>query len=181
MDAKYARIVLAAALALPVAALAYSWAATHHMAQQGQEWLVPVRGYDPRDLLRGHYVQYRYDWPWDSAERSADGQVPFAVGQLCIEGRAPHVVRVRQLSFGTLSPQQTGGCAIVARATLGTRREVRGLDSGILYTSQPRALALSRQLADPHLQGLIRVRIRADGVMRPVGLEFRPRNGRSMR
>lgn len=181
MDAKYARIVLAAALALPVAALAYSWAGTHHMAQQGQEWLVPVRGYDPRDLLRGHYVQYRYDWPWDSTERSADGQVPIAVGQLCVEGQAPHVARVRQLPFGTLSPQQTGGCAIVARATLGTRKEVRGLDSGILYTSQPRALALSRQLADPHLQGLIRVRIRADGVMRPVGLEFRPRTDRSMR
>jgi uncharacterized membrane-anchored protein len=55
------RLLLAAALLLPIMALAYSWIATCRLAQQGQEWLIPIRGYDPRDLLRGHYIQYQYD------------------------------------------------------------------------------------------------------------------------
>jgi uncharacterized membrane-anchored protein len=28
----------------------------------GQIWQVPITGYDPRDLLRGHYLNFRYDW-----------------------------------------------------------------------------------------------------------------------
>ena len=31
---------------------------------QGKEWKFQVQGYDPRDLLRGHYLRFglRYDW-----------------------------------------------------------------------------------------------------------------------
>lgn len=173
------RLCLAAALLLPLAVLAYSWAATHHLAGQGQDWLVPIQGYDPRDLLRGHYVQYRYDWPVPaSSSPDRNGRVapfdPSSADRLCIEGQAPIIVRVRDLP-PQADASAVKGCAVVARATLGTRREVRGLDSGILFLSQPRALALSRQLAERSQQGFIRVRIRPDGVMRPIDMEFRPR------
>lgn len=158
--------------------LAYGWASTYRAAQQGQDWLVPINGYDPRDLLRGHFVQYRYDWPvaTPSAEQQGDLDPAYA-SRLCIEGVAPNITRVRALPFaeGQLGPQATAGCAIVVRATLGTRREVQGLESGILFTSQGRAITLSRRLADRNQQGFVRVRIRPDGVMRPVDLEFRPR------
>jgi len=32
--------------------------------QQGREWTFHVQGYDPRDLLRGHYLRFnlRYNW-----------------------------------------------------------------------------------------------------------------------
>lgn len=33
----------------------------HHTARDGDIWLLPVAGYDPRDLLRGQYIQFRYD------------------------------------------------------------------------------------------------------------------------
>lgn len=171
------RLLLAAALLLPIMALAYSWIATYRLAQQGQEWLIPIRGYDPRDLLRGHYIQYRYDWP---VEVPRDGNTSFDASlahQLCIEGTVPHIVRVRELNpiSGHPDAQQIRGCAVIVRASIGTRREVRGLDSGILFTSQANALSLSRRLADADEQGLVRVRIRPDGVMRPVNLEFRKR------
>lgn len=172
------RVWLAGALFLPLAALAYSWAATHRLAQQGQEWLIPIQGYDPRDLLRGHYVQYRYDWPVDTPASDGQDNALSSANQLCIEGVAPNITRVRPLPFSEPQPQETRECAIIARATLGARREVRGLDTGILYASQTRALALSRQLADPAQQGFVRVRIRPDGIMRPVDLEFRPRRSR---
>lgn len=175
------RAMLAAALLLPLIVLAYSWASTYRLAQQGEEWLIPIQGYDPRDLLRGHYVQYRYDWPVEKPP-SATGQAeaafdPAFASRICIEGTAPNISQVRALPFSSdrIGNGQEQGCAIVARATLGARREVRGLDSGILYASQERALSLSRQLADPKQRGFVRVRIRPDGVMRPVDLAFRPR------
>lgn len=173
------RAMLAAALLLPLIVLAYSWASTYRLAQQGQDWLIPIQGYDPRDLLRGHYVQYRYDWPV-AKPPSVTGQAeaafdPAFASRICIEGTAPNITQVRALPFTNDDAGQEQGCAIIARATLGARREVRGLDSGILYASQERALSLSRQLADPKQQGFVRVRIRPDGVMRPVDLAFRPR------
>ncbi|NML10965.1 GDYXXLXY domain-containing protein [Sphingobium sp. AR-3-1] len=167
-------LILAAALLLPLAALAASWAVTHQQAQQGQDWLIPIEGYDPRDLLRGHYVQYRYAWPM---ALEPDQSYPRMMDALCVIGATPHIQSVRPLTHiaDRFLPSETKGCAIILRATLGTRQEVRGLESGIFYASQAQAIALSRKLADPRLQGLVRVRVRADGVMRPVALDFRPR------
>lgn len=28
----------------------------------GKIWRIEIAGYDPRDLLRGHYLNFRYDW-----------------------------------------------------------------------------------------------------------------------
>jgi hypothetical protein len=50
-------------LAWPLLGLAALWGWTEVRSRQGTEWLVPVAGYDPRDLLRGHYVLFQYDWP----------------------------------------------------------------------------------------------------------------------
>ncbi|WP_336968437.1 GDYXXLXY domain-containing protein [Sphingobium aromaticiconvertens] len=176
------RTCLAAALLLPLIVLAYTWGATYRLAQQGQDWLVPINGYDPRDLLRGHFVQYRYDWPVNRPSADRRGEVsaaldPTHASRLCIEGVAPNITGVRALPFSEdqVGSQATEGCAIVVHATLGTRREVRGLETGIMFTSQDRAIALSRRLADRNQQGFVRVKIRSDGVMRPVDLEFRPR------
>jgi len=169
------RATLAAALFIPLAILGIVWGNTYRVAQQGQQWLIPIRGYDPRDLLRGHFVQYSYNWPTVDASRNAD--IPFSVGSVgdsvCIEGVAPNISRVRTTTGAAAASEQS--CAIVARSSLSARREVRGLDTGIYYASQAQAIALSRKLADPRLEGLIRVRIRPDGVMRPIGLEFRRR------
>lgn len=168
------RYVLALALLVPMVALAGSWAVTHRLAQQGEEWLIPITGYDPRDLLRGHYVQYRYDWPVQRNASLDDPTHELAHGEaLCVRGVAPRIDSVRPVTSGSGPEGEDGrGCAIIARATLGTRREVQGLDTGIFFASQDRALALSRQLADPALRGFVRVRIREDGVMRPVAMEF---------
>lgn len=35
---------------------------------KGDLWIVPVTGYDPRDLLRGHYLTFRFDWNWEDEE-----------------------------------------------------------------------------------------------------------------
>ncbi|WP_311269181.1 GDYXXLXY domain-containing protein [Sphingobium sp. WCS2017Hpa-17] len=174
MTPRRTRLTLTAALLLPLAALAASWAVTHRQAQQGQDWLIPIQGYDPRDLLRGHYVQYRYDWPTSPQQQTESAVTPGEADALCITGSAPHIRAVWPLS-GSPDPAVEKHCAIILRGTLGTRREIRGLDTGIFYASQSEALVLSRKLADPDVQGLIRVRVRPDGMLRPIAMEFRRR------
>ena len=154
-----------AALLLPFLGLSALWANTHMMAQRGILWDVPIQGYDPRDLLRGHYVRYSYDWPGLSAEEA--GQIGYSGAALCIIGNPPVVQKV------TIGADPD--CSHPLRAASGTTSEIRGLETGILYVSQERGLALEKKLADRRLQGFIRLRVRDDGVSTPVDISFRPR------
>ncbi len=51
------------ALALPFAALLFMAGNAALNRDAGQSvWQVKIAGYDPRDLLYGHYLTYRYEW-----------------------------------------------------------------------------------------------------------------------
>ena len=152
----------AAALVLPLLGLAGTWTFTHVRAQQGTEWDVPIAGYDPRDLLRGHYVIYTYDWPGFDDNESWQ-----YAGELCIHGTAPVIERV------------TGGgypaCANPVRAYDYSDDFGGGISTGRLYVSQAEGVRLQDQLTDPKLQGTVRIRLREDGHITPLGISFRPR------
>lgn len=154
------------ALILPLLGLALTWAYSHVRAQQGTEWDVPVRGYDPRDLLRGHYIVYSYDWP--GLDPKLD---PASAGELCLMGSAPRIVRTEQ------GPPGGGPCAnrIAAVDRGSSALRGNGLDGGILYVAQTEARHLERQLTDPKLQGVVRIRVRDDGMITPLRITFRPR------
>jgi len=151
------RLLRAAALALPLLGLGAAWAVAHLRAQQGTEWEVPVAGYDPRDLLRGHYIVYRYDWP------GLDPQSARTAAVLCLNGDPPRIERVTIADEPCVHPVREPG-------------EGRGLGTGRLYIPQAQASDLERQLTDVSLQGVLRLRVRADGQLTPLGLEFRPRS-----
>ena len=53
---------LLVAVALPVLGIAALITHAELRSRGGIEWRVPVTGYDPRDLLSGHYLLYRYAW-----------------------------------------------------------------------------------------------------------------------
>ncbi len=168
-------LILIAALALPLLGLGAAWADTHRKAQMGTDWDVPIRGYDPRDLLRGHYITYSYDWPGLSAQN--DGSF---INELCIEGTAPAITRVTMPNMPIVeeagkAPPLPAKCSITARAPQGGDDRGNGLEGGLFYLPQDKALVYEKKLADPNLQGVIRLRIRDDGITRPVGISFRPR------
>ena len=52
------RLARIAAVLLPAFGLAALWVESHLTYNEGTEWDVPVMGYDPRDMLRGHYVEF---------------------------------------------------------------------------------------------------------------------------
>jgi hypothetical protein len=153
----------ALALVLPLLGLAATWTFTHVRAQQGTEWDVPIAGYDPRDLLRGHYVIFTYDWPgleesgnrWDLAN------------ELCIHGAAPAIDRV--------TPGAGPDCAHPVRAHDYSDDFRGGVVTGRLYVSQAEGARLQQRLTDPALQGTARVRVRDDGHVTPLAISFRPR------
>lgn len=56
---------------------------SQNMFGGGSQWIFKVDGYDPRDILRGHYLTFRYDWNWDDGERNECSGYKCA---LCLEG-----------------------------------------------------------------------------------------------
>jgi hypothetical protein len=48
-------------------------------------WQIAIEGYDPRDLLHGHYLQYRYRFNWQGEDRCGlDGDVARPERDCCL-------------------------------------------------------------------------------------------------
>ncbi|MCB1529738.1 MAG: GDYXXLXY domain-containing protein [Rhodospirillales bacterium] len=58
----------AAVLAIPLVAMGLL--ATKALYDQKSYPLIQVKiaGYDPRDMLRGHYLRYQFDWNWEEGQ-----------------------------------------------------------------------------------------------------------------
>lgn len=145
-----------AAVAVPLLGLAALWVQSDHTYHTGTEWEVPIAGYDPRDYLRGHYVEFSYDWP---GEEDLSDIVSSA---MCLEGRAPNITRVRWLWEGQ-------ACDHPVRE-YGVSR----LTNGRLYIGQARAAALEEQLRNRDQRGIVTIRQRDDGSFTPISIRFRP-------
>lgn len=156
------RLARLAAVIAPVLGLAGLWATSHQTYQQGTEWEVPIQGYDPRDYLRGHYVEFNYDWP--NLNFWATGPGPEA---LCLKGTAPRIESV------TLS-KADAACAHLLKADQNHVYGENSLGSGRLYIGQERAAQLQQQLQSRDQRGIVTIRQRDDGSFTPVSIRFRP-------
>lgn len=55
----------------------FGWTSTVVVkATSAPEVLLPVRGYDPRDLLSGHYISYQIDWDKANCAQFVRGRCP---------------------------------------------------------------------------------------------------------
>ena len=151
-----------AATVLPLLGLAALWVQSDRVYHTGTEWEVPVAGYDPRDLLRGHYVEFTYDWP--NLNFWATGPGPEA---LCIEGTAPRIERI------TLS-KADADCAHLLKAGQSHVYGDNSLGNGRLYVGQARAAQLEEQLRNRDQRGIVTIRQRDDGSFTPISIRFRP-------
>ena len=70
---------------IPLVILA-AWSEWLYMQRaSGTEVKVAISGYDPRDLLSGHYIQYTIDWDHTDCSQFANGVCP--EGEFCKEAR----------------------------------------------------------------------------------------------
>ncbi len=70
---------------IPFLAL-FSWTIWLYVQQAtGKEVKVSIAGYDPVDLLSGHYIQYTIDWTKTDCNQFSDGICP--KDDFCVEAR----------------------------------------------------------------------------------------------
>jgi hypothetical protein len=150
-----------AAAVLPLLGLAALWFQSDRTYHSGTEWEVPIMGYDPRDYLRGHYVEFSYDWPGLEESSVAPGMM------LCLEGQAPAITRVTAHSASTI-------CDHPLREPVVSNYGPDAVRVGRLYTGQDRAAALQEQLRNRDQRGIVTIRQRDDGSFTPVSIRFRP-------
>lgn len=90
---------LALALLLPLVGLVLSIAAREAGLSGASEWRIPIAGFDPRDPIRGRFIQFRYDWrvTGDPALCTA------AACALCLSGDSGEIVAT-MVAPGTVCP-----------------------------------------------------------------------------
>lgn len=155
------RFVRLAAMLAPVLGLGALWAKSDQTYRQGTEWDVPIAGYDPRDYLRGHYVEFAYDWPGIAAVAPSPG------ADLCLSGTAPVIAQTAVINAAA-------PCAHRLRAPLTDVYGPQGLVRGRLYVGQERARELETRLLGRDQRALVTIRQRKDGSFTPVAIRFRP-------
>ena len=149
-------------LALPLIGLGGLWGWSDFKSGQGTDWLVPIAGYDPRDLLRGHYIQYSYDWPGIEEEELRYSE------HFCIVGSAPAIEKLEVAG-------DPGECANPARADYSDVYGENELIIGRIYVPQTQASELEDKLRDPAMNAFVLIRQREDGKITPRELRFEPR------
>jgi hypothetical protein len=92
---------LQAAVMLPLLGLMGVIARAEVRLRSGANFVVAIQGYDPRDLLHGHYLQYSFDFDWqgESSCGELQGGKPRALDTSCCVCLSPgaHVARARQV------------------------------------------------------------------------------------
>lgn len=155
------RAIRLAAMLAPVLGLAALWAQSDNTYRQGTEWDVPIARYDPRDYLRGHYVEFAYDWPGIAAVAPPPG------ADLCLSGTAPVIAQTAVINAAA-------PCAHRLRAPLTDVYGPQGLVRGRLYVGQERARELETRLQGRDQRALVTIRQREDGSFTPIAIRFRP-------
>ena len=171
----YRRFIVPFFLLLPVVGLAYSWVTAERESNEGVIWDIPIAGYDPRDLLRGHYVQFRYDWPGLESE-DGRGFYLYSGRVICIQGTAPEIETTRALDkFGGQFDTLAANCASIVEHNPWSQEGYDGLETDRIFLPQEKAREYQFKLADPQLQAFARVRVNNSNFLVPVDINFRPR------
>lgn len=137
------RLAMIAALVLPVAGL--SLTAAWHLWREADavEWRIPITGYDPRDLLAGHYARFRYNW-------RVEGSCPAGNCVFCLEDRGgggiiAHVEPANAQCPARVDPRQSGMNVIWPPA--GSRSE-RASASGRIFIDEREAARITKLLRE---------------------------------
>lgn len=136
-----------AALAAPIIALAALTAWKHVRMSTGTELVLPIRGYDPRDLLSGHYLIYQVDYGIADVCRGRQRNPPEK--WLCLDSKS-------------VSNYHPVGCEVVIKGRCDGSRFRAGIERFYIPENESRQLERLVQSR----QASIRVSVSADGTAR---------------
>ena len=159
-------IAVIAALALPVLALAALIGQQELVLANARILSVPLTGFDPRDLLRGHYIRAQLDWDWEHAPSVEEYQA--VDGALCVLAEAPKP-RVRFVAGWKAGDRTDADCKLViaGNARAPARFAPAKLDNGDgaiqFYVPEARASDLETLMRERPGSLTADLAIRADG------------------
>ena len=159
-------IAVIAALALPVLALTALVGHQELLLANARILSVPLTGFDPRDLLRGHYIRAQMDWDWERAPAVNDYDV--VDGALCVLAETPKP-RVRFLAGWKSGDPTPPDCKLViaGHARAPSRFAPSQLDNGDggiqFYVPEARASDLEKLMRERPGSLTADLAVRADG------------------
>lgn len=159
-------IAVIAALAFPVLALAALVGHQELLLANARILSVPLTGFDPRDLLRGHYIRAQMDWDWERAPAVNDYEA--VDGALCVVAETPKP-RVRFLAGWKAGDRTDADCRLViaGHARAPSRFVPSQLDNGDggiqFYVPEARASDLEKLMSDRPGSLTADLAVRADG------------------
>lgn len=119
---------LVIALLFPIVALAALTAYKKYILSFGNEVVLPISGYDPRDLLSGHYLIYRIEYGVDGICSDRSGR---RNGYVCLEPKM----------FSYVPP---AGCTKLIRGVCNHGRFEAGIEK--YYVPEDKARNLEKQI-----------------------------------
>ncbi len=170
MSARF-RAGLAIALALPVLLLGWMVLDAERRSREGEVVRVVLRGYDPRDLLRGQYILYQDDWNWAEPPEEQRGypmRVCVRGGRDPLKGDPVVALPAREIDGAGCRVAMDGYLSAPGRRVPGLTAtfDPRGLGERRLYVDERRAKPLEDLLRDGKIVLTIDLAIRADGQAR---------------
>lgn len=139
------RITLIAALLVPIVALGVLTGYKHYRVTIGTEVILPIEGYDPRDLLSGHYLTYRVNYGAKNiCEQSKSNQ--YTVGYVCLQPK----------HFTYFKPKS---CQIMIKGTCNGTRFKAGIER--FYIPEDQAVKLDKDVRSK--KGSIVLSVTPDG------------------
>lgn len=136
------KIICFLALALPLVFFAWQTYSNITKNQSYQSWRVGITGYDPRNILKGRFIRYRYDYDWTDTEenRSCDGFAQNCC--LCLTGE----YNAAKASLLECSSSEAKTCDGLLKGTW--ENNWRGFDFGLreYYTDERAAKVLDKIL-----------------------------------
>jgi uncharacterized membrane-anchored protein len=149
---------LLVALALPIVAVGLMIGRGELTSRTGRPYLLSIRGYDPRDLVRGHYLTYRIDFRWDEpGERCTSASCAY-----CLKGPAGTEPLVSKVSAG-----ETAGCdASFPESELDHLQQ--------FFVPEDKGYPLERAIRTRKAQLLVRVSSGGNVVVQDLLLDGRP-------
>lgn len=136
------RTFFIAAAILPILGLLTSVAEHEFRLRQGKEFILKIKGYDPRDLLSGHYLTYQVDYEAEGQENcsslsAADlllGTVPSGP-EMCV-----CFAKQGTREFLSCDAETLAGCEAVLRGECQSRRFTAGIER--FYIPEGKSLVL---------------------------------------
>ena len=165
---------VAASLALPLVVLAAMIGEQETKLTGAAVVNVPLRGYDPRDLLRGHYIQGQLEWDWEVDPTPANGDTSFQQGGACVLAGDRPKPRLRFVAGWQSGDRTDDGCRLMIagrawprQGTTAPRFVPTSLDYGNgrvrLFVAETRATELDNLLARRPGSLTVDLAVRPDG------------------